>query len=181
MRTGSVFLCLSALVANTLLAGSALSNELPADVAIDPAAVNMTLEPKVVVNSGRLEWMPFKRDLTLWPSLSYEDKRPTPKPRKVGLVEPLNGDPVRGRELALARDKGYCIVCHELPGEAWPGTVGALLMGFKKHNYPNELVFQQIFDSRAFNPNSVMPPYGTFGILNEQEIRDLVAYLQSLD
>jgi mono/diheme cytochrome c family protein len=26
-----------------------------------------------------------------------------------------------------------------------------------------------------------MPPYGTFGILNEQEIRDLVAYLQSLD
>jgi len=56
-----------------------------------------------------------------------------------------------------------------------------LLLGFKKHNYPNELVFQQIFDARAFNPNSVMPPYGTFGLLNEQEIRDLVAYLQSLD
>jgi sulfur-oxidizing protein SoxA len=99
----------------------------------------------------------------------------------VKLVEPLQGDPVRGRELAKARDKGYCIVCHQLPGEQWAGTVGALLLNFKKHNYPNELVFQQIFDSRVFNPISVMPPYGTFGILNEQEIRDLVAYLQSLD
>ncbi len=181
MRTGSKFLSVSAWLASALLAAPACSGELPADLAVNPTAVNMTLEPRVVVNSGRLEWLPFKRDLTLWPSLSHDDKRPTPRPRKVKLVEPLNGDPARGRELALARDKGYCIVCHELPGEAWPGTVGALLLKFKQHNYPNELVFQQIFDSRSFNPNSVMPPYGTFGILNEQEIRDLVAYLQSLD
>ena len=153
----------------------------PADLAVNPAAVNMTLEPKVVVNSGRLEWAPFKLDLTLWPSLSYDDKRTTPKPRKVKLEEPLNGDPLRGRELALARDKGYCVVCHELPGEAWPGTVGIKLSRFKQNKYSNELIFQQIFDSRAFNPGSVMPPYGTFGVLNEQEIRDLVAYLQNLE
>ena len=153
----------------------------PADWAVNPAVVTMSLEPKVVVNSGRLEWTPFKRDLTRWPSLSYDDKQPTPKVRRVRMSEPLNGDPVRGRQLALDRDKGYCIVCHELPGEDWGGTVGALLLGFSKHKYPNELVFQQIFDARAFNPNSVMPPYGTFGVLDEQEIRDLVAFLQSLD
>lgn len=176
MRIGMVIVCLSA-----VLSASASGGELASDLAVSPSAVNMTLEPKVVVNSGRLEWVPFRRDLTLWPSLSHEDKRPTPKPRKVTLEEPLNGDPVRGRELALARDKGYCIVCHEIPGEVWPGTVGAKVLNFKQHHYPNELVFQQIFDARAFNPNSVMPPYGTFGILNEQEIRDLVAYLQSLD
>lgn len=181
MRTGKTFLGLTAFIANSLLAYSAWSNEYPSDFAVNPATVNMTLEPKVVVNSGRLEWIPFQRDLTVWPSLSYEDKRPTPKARKVTLEEPLNGDPVRGRALALSRDKGYCVICHELPGEAWPGSVGALLLKFKKHNYPSELVFQQIFDSRVFNPNSYMPPYGTFGILNEQEIRDLVAYLQSLD
>jgi sulfur oxidation c-type cytochrome SoxX len=169
------------IVTTAWLAQSSSGTGLPADWAVNPVEVNMTVEPKVLVNSGRLEWVPFKRDLTRWPSLSYDDKRPTPKARKVGLTEPLNGDPARGRELALARDKGYCIVCHELPGEPWSGSVGALLLGFKKHNYPNELVFQQIFDARAFNPNSVMPPYGTFGLLNEQEIRDLVAYLQSLD
>ncbi|OYY93341.1 MAG: sulfur oxidation c-type cytochrome SoxX [Hydrogenophilales bacterium 28-61-23] len=181
MRIGMKTVCLSALLVPLAVNGASFSGDMPADFAANPAAVNMTQEPKVVVNSGRLEWIPFKRDLTLWPSLSHDDKRPTPKPRKVMLDEPLNGDPARGRELALARDKGYCIVCHELPGEAWPGTVGAKILSFKQHKYPNELVFQQIFDSRAFNPNSVMPPYGTFGILNEQEIRDLVAYLQSLD
>jgi sulfur oxidation c-type cytochrome SoxX len=181
MRTGTMSVCLSAFVAHVCLLNSAAANELPSDFAVNPTAVNMTVVPKVVVNSGRLEWTPFSRDLTHWPSLSHEDRRSTLKPRKVALSEPLNGDPVRGRELALARDKGYCIVCHELPGEDWPGTVGAMLLNFKKNNYPNELVFQQIFDARAFNPNSVMPPFGTFGILTEQEIRDLVAYVRSLN
>jgi L-cysteine S-thiosulfotransferase len=181
MRICTIFLWLTASFSMTAYSGAGWSGDLPADLAVNPSAVNMTVEPKVVVNSGRLEWVPFKRDLTQYPSLSYDDKRPTPKPRKVVMEEPLNGDPARGRELTLMRDKGYCIVCHELPGEAWPGTVGAKVLNFKKNKYPNELVFQQIFDSRVFNPNSIMPPYGTFGILNEQEIRDLVAYLQSLD
>lgn len=181
MRIGWVLTCLSVFIAPLAWSGAGWSSDVPADLAVNPSAVNMTLEPKVVVNSGHLEWAPFKSDLTLWPSLSHDDKRPTPKPRKVRLEEPLNGDPVRGRELALARDKGYCIVCHELPGEAWSGSVGPKLLKFRQHKYPNELVFQQIFDSRTFNPNSVMPPFGTFGVLSEQEIRDLVAYLQSLD
>lgn len=181
MRIGGIFIWRSALFSMLTLSGVACGSDLPADLAANPAAVNMTLEPKVVVDSGRLEWIPFKLDLTLWPSLSHNEKRPTPKTRKVRLDEPLNGDPVRGRELALARDKGYCIVCHEMPGETWPGTVGGKVLHFKQHKYQNELVFQQIFDPRAFNPDSVMPPYGTFGILNEQEIRDIVAYLQSLD
>lgn len=181
MHTQARFFWLPAFVSMVSLSSPVFSTGLPADFAVDPAVVNMTVEPKVVVNSGKLEWQPFSRDLTPWLSLSHHDKRPTPKPRRVTLDEPLNGDPVRGRELAMTRDKGYCIVCHELPGEAWPGTIGANLLQFKKHNYPNELVFQQIFDARVFNPISVMPPYGTFGILNEQEIRDLVAYLQSLD
>ncbi len=181
MRISTIFIGLTASISMLAYSGASWGGDLPGDFAINPATVNRTVVPKVVVDSGRLEWAPFKLDLTLWPSLSYEDKRPTPTPRKVMLEEPLNGDPVRGRELALARDKGYCIVCHELPGEAWAGTVGAKVLNFKQHKYPNTLVFQQIFDSRMFNPNSVMPPYGTFGILNEQEIRDLVAYLQSLD
>ncbi len=127
MRIGTIFVWLSAPFSML-----AWSNELPADFAVNPATVNMTVEPKVVVNSGRLEWVPFKRDLTLYPSLSYVDKRPTPKVRKVMLEEPLNGDPVRGRELALARDKGYCIVCHELPGEGPGPKIGSMVEGTLK-------------------------------------------------
>jgi L-cysteine S-thiosulfotransferase len=164
-----------------LLAVPALSADLPPDAAVNPAAPNKTLEPKVVVNSGRLEWMPFKLDLTAWPTLGYDDKRPTAKPRKVKLSQPLNGDPARGKEIAQNPVKGYCVVCHEIPGEEWPGTVGLSLMHFKEHKYPDGAVFQQIFDARVTNPNTVMPPFGTNRILTEQEIRDLVAYLQSIE
>lgn len=163
------------------LTGPASAAGLPPDAAVNPAAPNKTLEPQVVANSGRLEWVPFKWDLTDWPTLSHEDKRSTAKPRKVKLSRPLNGDPARGRQLSQRSDKGYCIVCHQMPGEDWPGTVGLNLSSFKQRNYPDEAVYQQLFDPRVINPQSVMPPYGTNKILTEQEIRDLVAYLQSIE
>ncbi len=167
--------------AGAALAAAAWADELPPDAAVNPAAPTMTLEPKVVVNSGRLEWVPFRRDLSAWPTLSHEDKRPTAKPRKVTLTGPLNGDAARGRDLAMRRDKGYCVVCHEVPGEKWAGTVGMSLNHFSQHHYDDGRVYQQIFDSRVNNPNSAMPPYGPNRILNDQEIRDLVAFLQSLE
>lgn len=163
------------------IAVPAWSADPPPDAAFNPAAPNRTLAPKVVVNSGRLEWVPYDRDLTPWPTLSHEDRRSTVKPRKVKLSEPLNGDPVRGKELAQRRDKGYCVVCHEMPGEEWPGTVGTPLMHFKQHHYPDAAVYQQIVDPRVTYPYSVMPPYGANNILTDQEIRDLVAYLQSIE
>lgn len=154
---------------------------LPRDAAVNAAAPNKTLEPRVITNSGRLEWLPHAQDLTTWPSLSHEDRRPPPKPRKVRLSGPLGGDAARGRELALRPDKGFCIVCHQLPGEAWPGTVGLDLRGFRQRQYADAAVYQQIFDARVHNPHTVMPPYGSNNILSDQEIRDLVAYLQSLE
>lgn len=163
------------------ITASAWGTELPSDAAVNPAAPTMTLEPKVVVNSGRLEWVPFKRDLSSWPTLSYEDKHDTAKARKVTMAEPLNGDPARGRDLAMRRDKGYCVICHQLPSEKWPGTVGVSLTHFKQHKYPDAAVYQEIFDARVLNPNTAMPPFGTNRILNDQEIRDLVAFLQSIE
>jgi L-cysteine S-thiosulfotransferase len=176
MRIGITLPCLCA-----FLAGPAWSAELPPDAAVNPAAPTMTLEPRVVVNSGCLEWVPFKRDLSAWPTLSHEDKRNTARPRKVTMTEPLNGDPARGRDLAMRRDKGYCVICHQLPSENWPGTVGISLTKYRQHKYPDAVVYQHIFDARVLNPNTVMPPYGTNRILNDQEIRDLVAFLQSLE
>jgi sulfur-oxidizing protein SoxA len=59
--------------------------------------------------------------------------------------------------------------------------VGNFLLQYRKYGYNADQIYQQIFDARIFNPNSVMPPFGTFGILSDQDIRDLVAFLQSLD
>jgi len=154
---------------------------LPEDAAVDPAAANRTLSPRVVVNSGRLEWEAYKRDLTAWPTLSHLDRRSTIRPKQATYSEPLNGDAARGRAIAMDPAKGNCIACHTLPGEDWPGSVGHLLLGYKRQGHANAYVYQQIYDRRVLNPNTVMPPFGAFGVLSDQDIRDLVAYVQSLD
>lgn len=164
-----------------ITAGQAGAADLPGDLAIDPSAEIKTQVPRVVPNSGRLQWKPHHRDLSPWPTLSYDDRRPTPAPRKVALEGPLNGDPARGREIAFQPRRGNCVACHHLPGDDWPGSVGNFLLQYRKYGYNAEQIYQQIFDARIFNPNSVMPPFGTFGILSDQDIRDLVAYLQGLE
>ncbi|MCS6785485.1 MAG: sulfur oxidation c-type cytochrome SoxX [Thiobacillaceae bacterium] len=167
-----------------LFAGLALcawAGDWPADAAVDAHAPTRTLTPKVVVNSGRLAWEPYKRDLTPWPSLSHLDRRPTPPPQAAGFTPPLRGDVARGRAIALDPARGNCIACHVLPGEDWPGSLGHLLLGYRKRGHSDAYVYQQIYDRRLINPNTVMPPFGTFGLLTEQDIRDLTAYVQSLD
>lgn len=151
----------------------------PPDAAVDMASPHKTLKPVVRANSGRLEWIAHERDLTPWLTLSRLDRRETPRPRKVELIGPLAGDAERGRAIAFSA-RGNCLNCHALPGDDWPGTFGSSLVGYGRHGYRDADVYQQIFDARIINPYSVMPPYGTFGLLSEQDIRDLVAYLQSL-
>ena len=147
---------------------------LPADASVSNGK---TLVAKVVVNSGRLEWVPHNRDLTRWPTLSYQDRRATPEPKRMEMKAPTQGVAARGKALAWE----WCIACHALPGDEWPGTVGSPMWHYKQHKHADALVFQQIFDARVFNPNTVMPAFGTFGLLAEQDIRDLVAYLQNIE
>ena len=147
---------------------------LPADAAVSGGK---TMAPQVVVNSGRLEWAPYQRDLTRWLTLSHQDRRATPEPTRFEMKLPLNGDAARGKALAWE----WCIACHTLPGDEWPGTVGSPMAHYKQFKHPDVLVFQQIFDARVFNPQTVMPAFGSFGLLAEQDIRDLVAFLQSIE
>jgi sulfur oxidation c-type cytochrome SoxX len=157
-----------------LLAPAARCADLPADASTNGGK---TMVAKVVVNSGHLEWVPHKRDLTPWLTLSYQDRRATPEPARFAMKSPLNGKVGRGQALAWE----WCVTCHTLPGDEWPGNVGNSMLHYKKFNHPDALVFQQIYDARVYNPTTTMPPFGRFGLLNEQDIGDLVAYLQSLE
>lgn len=164
-----------------LFGANALAAELPPDAAVDPATPNKTLVPRVVPNSGKLEWVPHDRDLTPWVTLSHADKRDAVRPRKATLTLPLNGDIARGKEIAMSQKRGNCVTCHRLPGDDWPGTVGNSLLQYKKYEYTADRIYQQIYDPRIFNPTSVMPPFGSHNLLTDQEIRDLVAFLQSIE
>ncbi len=164
------------------LAGMATAGAqtLPADVLVNPQTPNKTVWHFPKENSASPEERPHRRDLSKWTTLSYEDTRATPPPQRVSLDAPLAGDPARGRQIAMNTQQGNCWACHALPGDAQPGTAGPSLLGFAQRGYSDEKVYQQVFDARVQNPYTFMPPYGAFGTLTEQDIRDIVAFLQSI-
>jgi sulfur-oxidizing protein SoxX len=106
----------------------------------------------------------------------------------------LMGDWKRGRSIAQSgrgmqwTDKpgdaggGSCYNCHQLsPQEESYGTLGPSLLAFGKvrGNGPDmqRYVYGKIYDSKAYNLCSQMPRMGHSGTLNEQQIKDLAAYL----
>lgn len=98
------------------------------------------------------------------------------------VTTPITGDAAKGKELAFDRTRGgSCVACHimgsdtpELPGNVGPdlSTIGS--------QRSDEILFNYIYEPRRFNPNTVMPPWGTNGLFNEEEIKDIVAFLKTL-
>lgn len=91
-------------------------------------------------------------------------------------------DPPRseGRELAHDVYKGNCLGCHQIPGD--PAAVSLANIGpplIHMHSrFPDRATLRnQIWDSTARNPGTVMPPFGKHKILSEREIDLIVDYV----
>jgi sulfur-oxidizing protein SoxA len=109
-------------------------------------------------------------------------------------VSSLPGNPVRGRAIVLDRDRGGCIVCHEmpLPERQFHGTVGPPLDGVGSR-YSEGVLRLRVVDPKVLNPQTVMPSYYKVegfhqvlsryqgkSILTAPEVEDIVAYLLTL-
>jgi sulfur-oxidizing protein SoxX len=173
---------LLALVAAGAVTGSLAwaADPLPSNILYDATREKKTIWPLPVKNSGELKWNEHRQDLSRWPTLSYEDKRATKKPEQVTLQGATNGNPENGKKLAMNTQKGNCWACHALPGDPQPGSGGPSLLNVGTWGYTDAHLYQQIWDRRVANPATEMPPYGTNGVLSDQDIRDIVAFLQSL-
>jgi L-cysteine S-thiosulfotransferase len=103
-------------------------------------------------------------------------------PRK--LVGPLNGDPANGAKLVADRTRGgSCLACHvmgQAGGADLPGNVGPDLSEIGNAGHEDEWLFNYVFDARVYNPETVMPPWGTNGLFDDKEIGDIVAFLKTL-
>lgn len=102
-------------------------------------------------------------------------------------------DPVRGREIVLARGDGNCVLCHAVPGADRPaGTIGPSLAGVGARLSQADIA-ARIADASRFNPQTVMPPYGRTAslhavapqhrgkpLLSERDITDAAAFLATL-
>ncbi len=107
---------------------------------------------------------------------------PAKEPRKLGA--PLAGNAENGAMLVADRNRGgSCLACHVVGpagGADLPGNVGPDLSEIGSASREDEYLFNYIFDARVYNPETVMPPWGAHGTFNDQEIADMVAFLQTL-
>ena len=117
----------------------------------------------------------------------HVDTLPTP-------LTDTQGDAETGRRIFVDRDRGHCVLCHQIDGldAEFQGNVGPALTGIGNRRTSAELRLR-IVNNAALNPDTVMPPYyRTDGLTNvdpafagkpmlpAQDIEDLIAYLASL-
>jgi len=120
------------------------------------------------------------QDFGRFRTYAYDDARPEPAPATVAMPA-VTGDPKKGRSLFLSRNLGPCTGCHLVQGEdVWPaGSVGPDLSTYGDRNAPDEYTFSVIYDPRHVFPNSLMPPWGTDGVLTPDDIVHVVAFLKT--
>lgn len=87
---------------------------------------------------------------------------------------------------AVDRRKGNCLACHQMVTPKWPegfppgGNVAPPLVAMKSR-FPDRAVLRaQIYDAREANDKSMMPPFGTFDLLNDKQIDNIIDFLYTL-
>ncbi len=86
----------------------------------------------------------------------------------------------KGKEIAFTRSKGNCLACHVIADGELPGNLAPELKNITQRFKSQQQLRQFIWDASAFNPETMMPPFGKNKILSEQEIDILVDYLWQL-
>lgn len=135
--------------------------------------------PVVEWEAGGTAFMP-PEILKLYPCHSVEEpcyNIPAPAVETVTFKGPLNGNAARGEKIAINIRWGNCIACHSLPNGHKGGTIGPDLSTYGVLNHPLDYIYQRIWDIRVFAPDAHMPIYGTFGVLRDQDIQDVIAFL----
>jgi len=119
-------------------------------------------------------------DFGAFRTYAYDDRRPAPRPASAPMPA-TPGDPAKGRQMVLSRNVGPCTGCHLVRGDdVWPaGNVGPDLSTYGDRNLPDEYTFNLISDPRHVFPRTLMPPWGTDGVLTPADIADVVAFLKT--
>ena len=76
---------------------------------------------------------------------------------------------------------GNCYACHQLaPDKVAYGTLGPSLTGYGARGQSEAMLqytWTKLWDTHAYNLCSHMPRFGAQGILTEQQLKDVMAYL----
>ncbi len=83
----------------------------------------------------------------------------------------------QGRDLSIE----FCQACHFFQGTNQAGTVGPPLIAMKPR-FPDHQKLVRLIDDphKASKPDSMMPPFGRNGLLEERQIELIIDYLYTL-
>ena len=172
------------------ISGAAVGAILAVSLLAAPAAQAQAKKEALRELKGDASERPWQR-YPGWPARDYSQYNtlgklatpPAPKePRK--LAAPVTGDAAKGAKLVADRSRGgSCLACHVM-GQAGnadlPGNVAPDLSEIGNAGRDDEWLFNQIYDARVYNPDTVMPPWGSHGFFTDAEIGDMVAFLKTL-
>jgi len=86
----------------------------------------------------------------------------------------------KGKETSFDRKLGNCLACHAMDDGELPGNIGPPLISMKLRFPDRAKLRAQIWDSTVNNPNTIMPPFGRFKMLSEEQIDQIVEYVYTL-
>lgn len=87
----------------------------------------------------------------------------------------------KGEKLFKTNTLGNCIACHAANGKELdgPGSMGPKLQYLSA--WPDEALYDKIYDPYTTNPISAMPAFGKNGWLSDDEIKAIVAYIKTIN
>lgn len=87
----------------------------------------------------------------------------------------------KGEKIFNTNTQGNCVACHAVNGKELdgPGTMGPILQYLSA--WPEQAIYDKIYDPYTSNPISAMPAFGKNGWLTDAEIKALVAYLKTIN
>ncbi len=92
-----------------------------------------------------------------------------------------NADLVKqGEKIFNTKKIGNCLACHDANGKNIdnPGNLGPKLQGLSA--WPEQALYDKVYDPYTTNPISAMPPFGKNGVLSDAQIKAVVAYLKTI-
>ena len=86
----------------------------------------------------------------------------------------------QGKKVAFDRQAGNCLSCHLIEGGEATGNLGPPLIAMKARFPDRQKLRDIIWDITESRPETMMPPFGRYKIISEQDIDDIVEYLYTL-
>ena len=87
----------------------------------------------------------------------------------------------KGEKIFNTKNLGNCLACHDANGKniEGPGSMGPKLQYLSA--WPEEALYEKVYNPYTTNPISQMPAFGKSGWLSDGEIKAVVAYLKTIN